>query len=499
MRSILRPIVRSCVPGRGPRAVPLLLIASTLWILLPNLSAQCICTGFNSARVEAGSSFVDGSDFSRARANLTDPAFFGPGGVSPSAVLIGGGVQTATAGTIGGATIFITGYTASGSYSAAERTIILNAVNNGMSLVVTDDDTGHSLADLFGVTVTDQGSDTHRVVVPDHPIFSGPFGRISQFPGAGASSHFTAWPDTAQLLAATKIGPSMLLIPRGALAPGSGAVLFLSDQDVLSTLGRLTHQNTSDPGLPVTDALMSNIVHFLCNISASSVAPHLVFAQFASGDSNISSLVLTATSQIPILSTNVRFLDGGGGPLAVSLQGFGTATTFNIGNMPENQTLVFTTPGIGNLQSGSVWIRGSAESGLLLAGNVLFFSPGQGVTGVAASQVAGGFDLPVVPMPGVGDVPTGFAATNMTGREANVRLELWDSTLGRRSDGILFIKIPAYGHIAQFLFQLYPAFDFEGFQGTLRVVGIDALLAVTALQLGGIGEFTALPVKPLYH
>jgi hypothetical protein len=156
--------------------------------------------------------------------------------------------------------------------------------------------------------------------------------------------------------------------------------------------------------------------------------------------------------------------------------------------------MIFTTPGTGPLRSGTALIRGSS----LVTGNVLFLVPGLGITGIASSEVAGGFDLPVIPGPGV-EVFTGLAVSNVTNKPADIRLELWDN-LGRRSDGIRNTTVPANGHFAQFLFQLYSGLDLRGFQGTLRIVSRNALLAVTALQLGNSpGQFSALTVKPLFR
>jgi hypothetical protein len=94
---------------------------------------------------------------------------------------------------------------------------------------------------------------------------------------------------------------------------------------------------------------------------------------------------------------------------------------------------------------------------------------------------------------------SGLAVSNVTNKPADIRLELWDGS-GRRSDGIRNTTVPANGHFARFLFQLYSGLDLSGFQGTLRIVSRNALLAVTALQLGNSpGQFSALTVKPLFR
>src|SRR4029450_6752524 len=52
-------------------------IAPAVW------AQNCVCSGFNSSRTAPNSewSFTGGSHFARARANLSDPAFFGASGV----------------------------------------------------------------------------------------------------------------------------------------------------------------------------------------------------------------------------------------------------------------------------------------------------------------------------------------------------------------------------------------------------------------------------------
>jgi hypothetical protein len=110
--------------------------------------------------------------------------------------------------------------------------------------------------------------------------------------------------------------------------------------------------------------------------------------------------------------------------------------------------------------------------------------------------------LPVVRQP-TGTTPievfTGVSVSNLSAKLCNLRLELWDES-NRRSDGIRSRTIPAYGHFAAFLYQLFPGFDFRGFRGTLRLVSADALISAAGLQLGSAaGQFTALPIKAQYR
>src|SRR5262249_6848743 len=155
----------------------------------------------------------------------------------------------------------------------------------------------------------------------------------TQFRGALPAGYFRGWPAGSLLLAASSAGPSILLIPRGSLSPSAGAVLLLSDVDALTTADRDLSTNTSEPSIPVTDALFMNAVAFLCNATAGPSAPHLVFPQIADGDGNVSSLVLTNTSNGNVTSINVSFRDDNGAPFSVPIIGQGSASSFVIGNM----------------------------------------------------------------------------------------------------------------------------------------------------------------------
>ncbi len=476
----------------------LLSVSAVSW--LPAQTSECICNGFNGARTGNEWSFVEGAHFSRARANLVDPAFFGTRGVVARPVRVGSGMETAAEATLGGTHVFFTGWTEASSYTPSERSALQSMVSRGMNLVLTSDDIGHSIADLFETTLVQANNEpeTNTAVAAEHPIFAGPFGRITEFRGAGQIGHFRGWPEGAVLLAANSMGPTMVLIPRGVLSSGSGAVLLISDTDQLTTYNRTVDPNGSEPSVPVTDALVMNIVAFLCNPTAPASAPHLVFPQFANGQNNVSSLNLTNTDILSSVAT-VKLFGDDGSPFSPNLVGHGAASTFATSAMPANQTLTFTTDGVGTLKSGTVTVRASSPN---ITGNVIFYAPGLGTTGVSPSEVAGGFVLPVVQQP-TGTTPievyTGLAISNMTAKTAVIRLELWDD-VGRRGDGILRLELPPNGHQAAFLYQLMPSFDFRGFKGTLRIVSTNALISVTGLQLGSApGQFTALPIKAVYR
>src|SRR5262245_41665951 len=82
--------------------------------MAPAVWAQtCVCSGFNSTRTAPNpeASFTSGSHFGRARANLSDPAFFGASGLVNRVVSVLPGTGTAIPSTLAGVDIFFTGNT----------------------------------------------------------------------------------------------------------------------------------------------------------------------------------------------------------------------------------------------------------------------------------------------------------------------------------------------------------------------------------------------------
>jgi hypothetical protein len=472
---------------------------------LPAQSSNCVCGGFNSSRADSGWAFPDGEVFRRARTNLSDLAYFGPSGVVTRGITITAGTGSANDSTLASHEVFFSGWTRTSTFTPSERTALQTAVLNGMNLVLSADDAEHSIVDLFGVTLGGNSVEMNTAAVPDHPIFAGPFGRVIQFRGGGQYATFRGWNAGTQVLATSTAGPTILLIPRLTLGPTSGAVLILSDTDILTSYNRDIEANSSEPSVPVTDALVMNILAFLCNPSAPATAPHLVFPQIANGQGTVSSINITSADPLNNVTASFILKDDNGGPYSPNIVGLGASSAFS-STIEPNRTLSLFTDGVGTLGSGTLTVRGSNY----LGGNVVFYTPGLGVTSVGSSPMAGGFDLPVVKQPIYSATPpvqisvevyTGMAISNLSAKTASVRLELWDGN-GRRSDGVRQFTIPARGHIAKFLFQdpFFPNFDFRGFTGTLRVVSRDAMISVTALQLGSsTGQFTAVPVTPLFR
>jgi len=467
------------------------------------IAGPCVCNGFDLERT-GGGSLTNGEVFSRFRTNLLDPALFGPRGRAPNSISMGSGLSTLTMGSVAGIDVFFTGVTATTSYTDLEKVSLVNLVKGGMNLVATMDDTNHSIADLFNVTLRNGGDPGQIAVLTEHPVFSGPFGRITRFRGAAATAHFTAWPEDATILATNELGQATMLL----LAPGtaglpvlSGTVLLISDTDVLTTVARNLDPGSSTPDIPETDAFALNVAAYLCDRWAPASTPDLVFPQVANGAGNISALNVsnagTSTAQAVW-----KFFGDDGRPLAFAT-GSGSADTIRSSLEPNATARTVVTDGkqggVAQPVSGWASVKGSPA----LSGNVIFTIPGLGTTSVGASELAGGFLVPIVQQPsasGLADALTGIAITNYGARSSTVRLEIWDPDGKEVAGGMTTITLPALGHTAQFLHQLFPGFNFAGFTGSLRAVSLDGLIAVTGLQLGALpGEFTTLPVKPQHR
>ena len=59
------------------------------------------------------------------------------------------------------------------------------------------------------------------------------------------------------------------------------------------------------------------------------------------------------------------------------------------------------------------------------------------------------------------------------------------------------MEISAQGRMSTFIEELFPDADTTEFKGTLTIRTDQGQVAVIALELGGAGELTALPVSPI--
>jgi hypothetical protein len=215
------------------------------------------------------------------------------------------------------------------------------------------------------------------------------------------------------------------------------------------------------------------------------------FAQFANGDSWISSFVLTNPSSSVTTSGAISFFDDRGQPLALALDAQAPATSIAF-NIPPLGRVTFTTDGAGNLVSG--WARITASSAV--SGVIKFTAPTLGTTGVGASAPVRGFITPISRST-VRGISTGMAVA-AAGAAVNLTLMLRDQNGTVVNGGQSSLTLAANSHLAQFVEQLFPDAATKEFEGTLTVTSEGGDVIATAIQLGSrSGEFTTLPVTSL--
>lgn len=218
-------------------------------------------------------------------------------------------------------------------------------------------------------------------------------------------------------------------------------------------------------------------------------ASNLTFAQFGSGEGLVSDLVLVNPSMERSVSGSLAYFDEQGQPMSVGIAGSG----YEIGRdftIPPWGSVTISTDGAGMLAVGSA--RTAADGPL--GGVVRFHLPGAGIAGVGASQPLHAFLIPVRQTEE--EISTGIALENTGDSPITVNLTLRDADGTPVPGGTAIIPdLPAHGHVAQYLEELFPDADTQGFVGTMTATVSGGTVAATALELGqNPGEFTTLPV-----
>jgi hypothetical protein len=176
------------------------------------------------------------------------------------------GVQTAISAALPGATYTFTAALDSGALTGARGVVIMAPVDNinpisaltaseqaallafiqsgGFAIIATDagyipafDVTNASFVGQFGLTVT--GTDYTGLTIPSptgNPITNGPFGVVSSLSGIAAGPYTTVPAVYNPLGQLTPGVQGAGYFARGALGARSGAVLFLSDANVLNSI-----------------------------------------------------------------------------------------------------------------------------------------------------------------------------------------------------------------------------------------------------------------------
>jgi len=89
-------------------------------------------------------------------------------------------------------------------------------------------------------------------------------------------------------------------------------------------------------------------------------------------------------------------------------------------------------------------------------------------------------------------ISTGVALANPNPAAANVTLTLVDSN--SNSVATASALIPANGHLAEYIGEMFGSIALGNFQGKLNIVSTQPLIGLTLLQQGAL--FTSLPIIP---
>ena len=215
------------------------------------------------------------------------------------------------------------------------------------------------------------------------------------------------------------------------------------------------------------------------------------FPQFANGARWVSSVVLTNPSRTDTASGWLSFFDSQGQPVSISVNGQTPASRIPFTIRPLGSS-TFTTNGSGDLVAGSA----QASAGIPISGVIKYFHPSFGTAGVPEGAPRRAVMAFVSRDSGEG-LDSGIALSNPQAAPVELALSLRGLDGREVSGGSGSLSIPANGHVAKFVHELFPGADTAKFQGSVIVTAAstDGLVSVAALRLGSyLGQFTTLPV-----
>lgn len=237
------------------------------------------------------------------------------------------------------------------------------------------------------------------------------------------------------------------------------------------------------------EVLMSPLIPYVpTGLTGTVFFPHI-----ANGDGVVSSIMLLNIPQVQgdTVRGRLDFFDDAGNPWEIDLEGLGSVSSVPLTLTAGTQ--VFTTSGEGAMVTGSarvVFTEEGFDGGLLHVG-----FPGVGRVGFSPSRPIDGFISPVKRNEEAG--VTTMVALHSTGSDVTLNLTLRDASGRAISRGTASMRIPANGHAAQRIEEIFPRASLANFQGTLTVEG--GMVAAMVLQLGSArGEAIVLPVTPIY-
>ena len=207
----------------------------------------------------------------------------------------------------------------------------------------------------------------------------------------------------------------------------------------------------------------------------------LFFPHFAAGD-NWKTLIFLSNLESIETSVNVRFWSDDGNAQSVTIQGV-TSSSFNFDIVSDGMAAIEVT---GQLNTGWAEILPQTK----VAGSMVFQYIPQGFVvsagGVLPGEMSQRFTIPFVTSQASG-AALGFAIANPNLQALDVRVELFGDTGLKNSETM--INLPAHGHIARYIDQLFPqSLNWSGF------IRLTADLQFTVLPLRFDGSvFSTIP------
>ncbi len=240
--------------------------------------------------------------------------------------------------------------------------------------------------------------------------------------------------------------------------------------------------------------------HTIRKLTLDEEATKLFLAQFGGGAGLQTEIVLSNPSELKTVSGRIRFRDGAGQPLFISAKrlpdpeepvaptGAEKVSGFEFSIPPLGGTVIVTDPE-STLGVGSASIQADGPLGVLGR----FSISGIGTAGVQASTALSGFVSPARIKPN--GFRSALAFHNPEEQPLTVHLTLL-SILGEPvENGVAVLGLPAGGHQARFLDELFEGLILEDFDGTLQAQAESGTVVAVALEFGtGAGQLSSVPV-----
>jgi PKD repeat protein len=231
----------------------------------------------------------------------------------------------------------------------------------------------------------------------------------------------------------------------------------------------------------------------LSSISTTSTEQKMYLSQVANGSfggGGYKTSFLITNISAATANVNLTLADDQGNALRMGISGQREDSSFAFSNLASGASLFLQTDGAGDLVSGAATISSDVPIGVSGIFTILDSTGAfQTETAVNGSVALQSFTMPVE-MTDIFDTGVAFLDTSGSGSE----MTFWLLDANGASIGASVSKsLPAYGHLALFVSQLFPA-GISDFQGSVAVTSTAGVAALSLRQNSAPLSFTSLPV-----